>query len=113
MKNKKTLEMIRGDTLSFAFSVEFDEKPQHLEKASLTCRKNIDESTPIFKKTLNDGIVFVKQERDKLFYSVRIAPEDTKSVDAGRYFYDLSIELNNDVFTILHGMLIIENDITR
>ena len=111
--NKKTLEVIRGDTLSFAFSLEFDSNPQMLEKANLTCRKNIDDSTPIFQKSLNNGIEFVKQERNKTFYSVRIAPEDTNDIDAGRYFYDLSIELNGDVFTIIHGMLIIENDITR
>ena len=108
-----TLETIRGDTLSFAFSVEYDENPQELEKATFTCRKNIDDSTPVFQKTLNNGITLVKKERNKLFYVVRIAPEDTKDIDAGRYFYDLSIELNDDVFTIFHGMLIIENDITR
>ena len=88
---RMNLEMIRGDTLSFAFEVEFDEAPQILEK----------------------GINFSKQEGTKLYYIVRVAPEDTENLEAGMYYYDLSIELNGDVFTILNGALKIEEDVTR
>ena len=88
---KTNFEMIRGDTLSFAFEIEFDEVPQKLEK----------------------GINFSKQVGTKLYYIVRIAPEDTKNLETGMYYYDLSIELNGDVFTILNGALKIESDVTR
>ena len=46
-------------------------------------------------------------------YIVRIAPEDTKNLETGMYYYDLQIELNGDVFTVLNGALKIESDVTR
>lgn len=110
---KTNLEMIRGDTLSFAFEVEFDEDPQKLEKADFTCKANFDDEDVLFHKELEKGINFSKQERNKLFYIVRVAPEDTKNLETGMYYYDLSIELNGDAFTILNGALKIESDVTR
>ena len=109
---KTNLEMIRGDTLSFAVEIEFDDKPQELEKAFFTCKKNLDDDDVVFQKALEDGITFRKQERNKMYYVVRIAPEDTKDIEAGHYFYDMQIELNSDVFTILIGALKIRNGIT-
>ena len=110
---RTNLEMIKGDTLSFAFEVEFDEVPQKLEKADFTCKTNFDDDDVVFHKELEKGINFSKQERNKLFYIVRIAPEDTKNLETGMYYYDLSIEINGDVFTILNGALKIESDVTR
>lgn len=110
---KTNFEMIRGDTLSFAVEIEFDDKPQELEKAFFTCKRNLDDGDVVFQKTLENGISFSKQERNKMYYVVRIAPEDTKDIEAGHYFYDMQIELNGDVFTILNGALKIESDVTR
>ena len=110
---KTNLEMIKGDTLSFAVEIEFDDKPQELEKAFFTCKKNLDDGDVVFQKTLGNGITFSKQERNKIYYVVRISPEDTKDIEAGHYFYDMQIELNGDAFTILNGALKIERDVTR
>ena len=110
---RTNLEMIRGDTLSFAFEVEFDEAPQKLEKADFTCKANFDDNDALFHKELEKGINFSKQEGTKLYYIVRVAPEDTKNLEAGMYYYDLSIELNGDVLTILNGALKIEEDVTK
>ena len=110
---RTNLEMIKGDTLSFAFEVEFDEAPQKLEKADFTCKANFDDNEALFNKELGNGINFSKQDGTKLYYIVRVAPEDTKNIEAGLYYYDLSIELNGDVFTILNGALKIESDVTR
>lgn len=110
---RTNFEMVRGDTFSFAFEVEFDEAPQKLEKADFTCKANFDDDDVLFRKELEKGINFAKQERDKLYYIVRVAPEDTKNLETGMYYYDLSIELNGDVFTILNGALRIESDVTR
>ena len=110
---RNNLEMIKGDTLSFAFEVEFDEAPQKLEKADFTCKANFDDEDVLFHKELEKGINFSKQDGNKLSYVVRVAPEDTENLEAGMYYYDLSIELNGDVFTILNGSLKIESDVTR
>ena len=37
---KMNLEMIRGDTLAFAFEVEYDEALQKLDSAYFTCKEN-------------------------------------------------------------------------
>ena len=110
---RTNLEMIRGDTLSFAFEVEFDEAPQKLEKADFTCKANFDDNDALFHKELEKGINFSKQDGTKLYYIVRVAPEDTENLEAGMYYYDLQIELNGDVFTILNGALKIEEDVTK
>ena len=110
---KTNFDLIRGDTLSFAFEVEFDAAPQNLEKVDFTCKANFDDEDVLFHKELEKGINFSKQDGTKLYYIVRVAPEDTKNLEAGLYYYDLSIELNGDVFTILNGALKIESDVTR
>lgn len=110
---KTNFEVIRGDTLSFAFLVEFDEAPQKLEKVDFTCKTNFDDDDALIHKELEKGINFSKQDGTKLYYIVRIAPEDTKNLETGMYYYDLQIELNGDVFTILNGALKIESDVTR
>ena len=109
---KMNLEMIRGDTLSFAFEVDFDEAPQKLEKADFSCKVNLDDDEALFHKELGKGIDFSKQDGTKMYYIVRIAPEDTENLEAGMYYYDLSIEMNGDVFTIINGTLKIESDVT-
>ncbi len=109
---KTNLEMIKGDTLSFAVEIEFDDKPQELEKAFFTCKNNLDDDDVVFQKALGKGISFSKQERNKMYYVVRIAPEDTKDIETGHYFYDMQIELNSDVFTILTGALKVRHGIT-
>ena len=110
---KTNFEMIRGDTFSFAVEIEFDDNPQKLEKADFTCKRNFDDDDVLFHKELGDGINFSKQDGTKMYYVVRVAPEDTKNLEAGMYYYDLQIELNGDVFTILNGALKIESDVTR
>ena len=110
---RTNLEMIKGDTLSFAVEIEFDEAPQKLEKADFSCKMNLDDDEALFHKELGKGINFSKQDGTKMYYIVRVAPEDTENIEAGMYYYDLQIELNGDVFTILNGALKIESDVTR
>lgn len=112
MMEKTNLEMIRGDTLQFGIEVEFDEAPQELENVFFSCKKNYDDDANVFQKKLSDGISYVKTEGNKLYYVVRVAPEDTESIEAGQYYYDLQISLNSDVFTILNGVLKIYDDVT-
>ena len=46
-------------------------------------------------------------------YRVRVAPIDTKTIEPGEYFYDMQIGINQDVYTILRGVLKVENDVTN
>ena len=103
------ITMVRGDTVAFAVSIE-DQfgNPLDVDSAHLTCKKNLTDAEPIFEKQLDRGI----ERADAGAYTVRIAPSDTKNVEAGQYFYDLQVGLNTDVFTILKGVIDIEWDVT-
>ena len=102
----KNLTMVRGDTL--AFGMEFIGLNQDLDLAAFTCESNTTEDVNIFQKTLGDGITKVETGK----YRVRVAPEDTEEADIGFYNYSLKIGANSDVFTILKGVLEIEDDVT-
>ena len=44
--------------------------------------------------------------------TIRVAPNDTRDVDAGEYFYDMQIGVGSDVYTLLIGTLFLMQDIT-
>lgn len=104
--NDKNIRMTRGDTL--AFGMEFDGLGQDLDSAYFTCKKAY-EGENIFQRSLGNGISKVEDG----IYRVRIAPSDTKNIDAGKYYYDLEIGVNGDIFTIMKGILDIEPDVTQ
>lgn len=111
---KNDIRHVRGDTLSFSFDVE--ELEQDLESVYFTCRDgNNDNSEILFEKCLNSGITYMyyDEENDIRTYVVRLSPADTKDLQSGTYYYDVQIEVNSDVFTIMKGRFIIEQDVTR
>ena len=101
------LTMVRGDTLSFG--IELEGLDQDLETAYFTCRKSFDDDKPLFEKSLDNGIYKVYDN----YYGVRIAPEDTADLEAGKYHYDLEVSVNGDVFTIMIGYLQVIPDVTH
>lgn len=109
---RKNFELVKGDTLAFAVEIEFSENPQDLEHAYFTVKKNPDDLA-IFQKNLGNGISKVGELGNKVYYRVRVDPKDTEKLMEGIYHYDLEIRANSDVFTILKGLLIIENDISN
>jgi hypothetical protein len=101
------INMARGDSCSFG--LEFEGLGQDLDTAFLTVKKNALDEEPLFQKSLEHGIS--KQDTDK--YVVRIAPTDTAELDAGEYPFDVQIGVNNDVFTIMLGIIILSQDVTN
>ena len=103
------ITMVRGDTLSFGVEIEDQEgNPLDIDSAYFTCKKSYQDEVGVFQKALNSGITRVSAGK----YRVRIAPNDTKTIEAGKYFYDFQIGKNDDVFTIMRGVLEIEHDVT-
>lgn len=101
----QNINMVRGDT--FSFGLELMQLDQDLESAFLTVRKSYDGDFS-FQKSLGNGIEKVETG----LYSFRIAPEDTMNLEAGHYYYDVQIGLNNDKFTVVKGDLWIQHDAT-
>ena len=71
-------------------------------------KKKASDEVSIFQKSLTDGITKI----DDTTYRVRVAPEDTNGVAAGKYAYDLQIGVGTDIYTLLMGNLTIVQDVT-
>lgn len=99
------IRLTRGDTLSFGFEIE---GVDNLETAFFTCKKDINDNANLFKKSLGNGITKTDDG-----YVVRVAPADTKNAEIGKYFYDLQIGVNNDIFTVLKGVFEITYDVSE
>lgn len=102
---KLDISMVRGDTLSFG--LEFEGLDQDLDCASFVCGREYGSRDVVINKTIGNGI----WKQDDTHYGVRIAPEDTKDLDGMIYYYDLQVGANGDIFTILHGKLLLEKDV--
>lgn len=109
---RKNFEVVKGDTLAFAVEIGFDEKPNDLEEILFTAKRNADDGN-LFQKRLNHGITKIVSVGNKIYYRVRVSPWDTRMLEAGLYHYDLEIRVNGDIFTILTGLIIVENEITE
>lgn len=111
---KNNITHIKGDTFSCGFTIE--DLRQDLASAKFTCRDSLnDDSNVLFQKNLNDGITLVEIDAhsDKKKYAIRVAPNDTKNLQSGIYYYDLEIGVNDDIFTIMKGKFILEQDSSR
>lgn len=107
----KYIRMARGDTLSFGIQVCDEEGApfgQDLDWAYFTCKSNRSDDRFLFKKSLAVGI----SKKGQGYYVVRVAPRDTASAKPGKYFYDLEIGCNGDVFTVMRGVLELMQDVT-
>lgn len=111
---RNDIRHVKGDTYSSSLTVE--NLWQDIDSAYFTCRDSLnDNSNVLFQKSLNNGISLVEydEENDIRKYAIRVAPEDTKDIQSGTYYYDLQVNVTNDVFTIMKGKFIIEQDCSR
>lgn len=112
---KNDIRHVRGDTFSHNIYVG-GLGEQDVESIYFTCRDSLnDDSEILVEKSLNDGITYMyyDEETDTRTYVVRISPSDTKDIQAGTYYYDEQVAVNGDVFTIMKGKFILEQDATR
>lgn len=98
------ITIVRGNTLAFTF--ELTGLGQSLSAAYFSCKADLDAAAYAFQKTLGDGIEAGTGTAAGT-YSVRVAPEDTASLTPGRYYYDLTVEANDDRQTLMLGSLIL------
>lgn len=108
---RNNIRHIKGDTFSFSLTVE--NLGQDLDSAYFTCRDSLnDDSEILFEKSLDDGITLVDydEQKDIRKYAIRIDPADTKNIQSGSYFYDFQVGVNYDIFTIMKGKFILEQE---
>ena len=111
---RKEITMVRGDTLSFLFQVQGLDGTEPTG-IFFTCREKPANEDFYFQRTLGEGITQVgyDEETDTVTYCVRVRPDQTENLVAGRYYYDLELDANDDVLTLMKGRLNIEWDVTR
>lgn len=103
----QNITMVAGNTV--AFNVEIlDENGDAVmvDSADFVCKKDVNGSETVFHKYLEHGITQGFEHMN-----VRIAPEDTREVEAGRYFYAFQIGVGNDIYTLMTGVLTIEQNV--
>lgn len=105
------LKMTRGDTFKRNFKLETDNKEEinldNLTKAYFTVKADIDNEEFLFQKKIGAGITV----SDNLIH-LRIESEDTSSLEADTYYYDLEVTFGEDVYTPLKGNFVVEWDVT-
>lgn len=104
----QNITMVKGDTVSFNVEVfDNDGNPITVDSADMVCKKRVLGDDVTFHKSLGDGIT-----QSQGIMTVRVAPGDTRDAEAGLYFYDFQIGVGDDIFTLLNGVLTIEQDVT-
>ena len=106
---KRDIAMVKGDTMSFGFELKGLEG-ETPDKVTFSCKSTIEDDYTVFTVSTDDTIDFVSYdaETDTLTYTVRIPPYKTAELELGRYYYDLKVEVNNDIITLMIGRLSIE-----
>lgn len=111
---RNDIRHVKGDTFSSGLIVEG--LGQTVDSIYFTCRENLNDNAEIlFQSGINNGISLVEydEENDIRKYAIRINPSKTKNLQSGTYYYDLETRVNSDVFTIMKGKFIIEQDCSR
>lgn len=106
---KRDISMVKGDTMTFGFQIQ-GLKGQRPDEIHFTCMQDLEDENYIFERTLNNGVSFrdYDSDTDTLTYGVRVPPEATEDLQDGLYYYDLQLDINGDVLTLMKGRLTIE-----
>ena len=106
MENQN-ITMIAGNTVAFNVEVYDDEGSLiTVDSADMVCKKDANGNENVFHKSLGAGIT-----QEQGIMTVRVAPEDTREVEAGRYFYAFQIGVDSDIYTLMAGVLSIEQNV--
>ena len=108
----QNIEMVRGDLLSFDFQLV----GLGASRPTFTfacCKEYEDEA--VFSVTNGYGITLENYDavKDVATYSVAVAPNLTKYLDTGLYYYDLSFNLGGQIVTLMRGSLTLLHDVKR
>lgn len=110
---KQDITVVRGDTLAFGFQLAGldGDLPTSI---NFTVKENPDDAEPLFSVGLDSGEIWEDAYTQNVAqFGVRIPPHLTEGLTPGRYFYDLEVRINDEVFTFMKGRFIVEYDITR
>lgn len=103
----ENFSIVKGDSFTFDLLIS-DIQDIDITSIYFTVKEK-DSEKCIFQKGLQNGITFL----ENLKYRIRIDPEDTINISSGKYDYDLEIGLGDDIYTIMMGVFIVIEDVTK
>ena len=100
----KVFEVKHGD--QFSFIIYFKNLNQDLNTIKFGLKEDYDKPM-LIEKELNDGIVRIDQKH----YQVNFSTQDTSSIDAGMYIFDLRYTIGDTPKTPLSGYLLLNDSV--
>lgn len=106
----KNIVITRGNSYGFNFEItDEDDQEVELDAAYFSCKENPDDESYVFQESIGHGITKLNDGG----YYVKIKPDDTKDLNLFKFYYDLEIRIDDDVYTPLKGRLNITWDVTK
>ena len=97
---------MRGDTWAFRMAV--NDETLTISEIHFSCKRRKTDQNYIFHRTITNGGVTLDSDGK---YTLKASPSDM-DIAAGKYFYDVQVDIGNDVFTPLTGMVTVVEDVT-
>lgn len=110
----QNIDMVRGDTLAFNFQLNGLGSLVEYENLYVTfaVAEHYDDEH-IIEIDSNNGITLEEYDvnSDTALFSVNIAPNLTKTMNLGRYYYDMQIKNTTNIITLMRGYLTLLYDV--
>ena len=110
----QNIDMVRGDNLAFNFQLSgLGNKSAYTTlKVTFAVAEHYDDES-IIEITNANGISLENYDEvsDTATFSVFVAPNNTKTLDLARYYYDLQIKDKTNVVTLMRGRLTLVYDV--
>lgn len=106
------IDMVKGDTLAFNFQVRGLDGAE--PTFTFTCREHYN-GDMLFNCESGQGIEQVDYDEynDLATFAVWVDPVKTKDLDLARYYYDLEMQVDRDVLTLMRGRLTLLYEVTK
>ena len=111
MTMRKDFDHTRGDTLPIWFTLDRSiDLTEETTKVTFSVKEVETDNTYVLQVD-KSAVSAVENEVDT--YLLRVAPDKTNDLALGRYYYDLEIQTNGDIYTLVKGCMTISYDVTR
>jgi len=112
MTYRQDFDHTRGDTLPIVFTLD-----QALDLADegtqITFSVKVKETDNNYVFQVDKTAVTALEDEEAYSYLMKVPAENTVDLPLGRYYYDLELQANSEVYTLVKGFMDLTFDITR
>lgn len=112
MTYRQDFDHTRGDTLPIVFTLD-----QALDLADegtqITFSVKVKETDNNYVFQVDKTAVTALEGEEEYSYLMKVPAENTVDLPLGRYYYDLELQANSEVYTLVKGFMDLTFDITR